>query len=191
MNQFNDSDPGNVVRFPSELLVLPSLVLIGALEPDLRDVMLVADSLGLDVPAPDLCDRVDEETARYLAEQVLPLTASERRRALDGLLRPVLLAAVDACRSAALAVRRSAGAAGDVRQARAEGGQWLAPVEGIAAALLHEAGCAVIEAHCRCCEARGVGRAVGMAHRGEAWVPRDPAGLWAWGTEEGAAAREA
>jgi len=133
--------------------------------------MLVADSLGLDLPSPDLSDRVDEETARYVAEQVLPLTASERRRALDGLLRPVLLAAVEACRSATLAVRRSAGASGDVRQARAEGGDWTAPLEGIAAALLHDAGCAVVEAHCRCCEARGVGRAVGLARRGEAWTP--------------------
>jgi len=191
MGYLDDADLGNVVRFPSELRVLPSLALIGALEPDLRDVMLVTDSLGLDLPAPDLCDRVDEETARYVAEQVLPLTASERRRALDGLLRPVLLAAVEACHSATLAARRSAGAAGDVRQARAEGGHWMAPLEGIAAARLHEAGCAVIEAHCRCCEARGVGRAVGMAHRGEAWVPRDPAGLSAWRTEEGMAAREA
>ncbi len=191
MGYLDDAELSNVVRFSSELRVLPSMALIGALEPDLREVILLADSLGLELPLPDLCDRVDEETARYVAEQVLPLTASERRRALDGLLRPVLLAAVDACRSAALAVRRLAGAASDVRQARVEGGHWTAPLEGIAAALLHDAGCAVIEAHCRCCEARGVGRAVGMAHRGEAWVPRDPAGLWAWGTEEGAAAREA
>lgn len=191
MGYLDDAELSNVVRFPSELRVLPSIAPIGALEPDLLDVMLLADSLGLDVPAPDLCDRVDEETARYVAEQVLPLTASERRRALDGLLRPVLLAAVDTCRSAALAVRRWAGAAADVRQARAEGGQWMAPLEGIAAALLHDAGCAVVEAHCRCCEARGVGRAVRLAHRGEAWVPRDLAGLLACRTEEGAAAREA
>ncbi len=191
MSYLDDAELSNVVRFPSELRVLPSMALIGALEPDLREVILLAGSLGLELPPPDLCDRVDEETARYVAAQVLPLTASERRRALDGLLRPVVLAAVDACRSAALAARRSAGAAVDVRQAQAEGGQWMAPLEGIAAALLHEAGCAVIEAHCRCCEARGVGRAVGLAHRCEAWVSRDPAGLLAWGTEEGAAAREA
>jgi len=191
MDQLNDAELSNVVRFPSELHVLPSLALIGTLEPDPREVILLADSLGLDLPAPDLCGRVDEETARYVAEQVLPLTPSERRRALDGLLRPVLLAAVEACHSATLAARRSAGAAGDVRQARAEGGQWMAALEGIAAGLLHEAGCAVIEAHCRCCEARGVGRAVRLAQRGEAWVPHERAGLWAWRTEWGAAAWEA
>ncbi len=77
MGYLDDAELSNVVRFPSELRVLPSMALIGALEPDLREVILLADSLGLELPSPDLCDRVDEETARYVAEQVLPLTASE------------------------------------------------------------------------------------------------------------------
>lgn len=191
MDHLDGADRGNVVTFPSGLRVPPSLVTVAALEPDVRDVMHVADSLGLGLPAPDLFNRVDEETARYVAEHILPLTPFERRHALDGLLRPVLAAAVEACGSAALAARRSAGAARDVQEAGGEGGHWMAPLEGIAAALLREAACALIEAHCRCLEARGVSRAVGLAQRGETWSPCDPAGAPAWRLEEGAAAREA
>ena len=57
-----------VVRFPMELRAEPSMDLIRAIEPDVREVLLVAECFGLEPPAPDLCGRVDEETARFIAE---------------------------------------------------------------------------------------------------------------------------
>jgi len=139
----------------------------------------------LELPSAALRDRVDEETARYIAEQILPLTPPERQRALDGLLRPVMAAAVEACRSATLATERSGEAARDVEQAQAEGGHWMEPLEGVAYDLLREATELVIEAHGRCQEAHGVTRAVGMARWGEAWSPYDLAATSAWLAEAG------
>lgn len=166
------------------------MALVGKLEPDGREVVLAGADLGLDLPPTDLFDQVDAETARCIAEQVLPLTPDGQRRALDEMLQPVLAAAVVACRAAKLASLRVAEAAREVMEMQTEGGHWMEPLEETADALLHEAALAMIEAQRRCQEARGVSRAVGMARRGEAWVPYDPAATSSWLAAAGAA-REA
>ena len=51
----------NVVRFPSGLAMRPSMERLREMEPDVRDVLFVADSLGLAMPPADLRDRVDAE----------------------------------------------------------------------------------------------------------------------------------
>jgi len=89
--------PSVVVRFPVELRAEPSMDLIREIEPDAREVLLVAECFGLEPPMLDLCDQVDAETARFIAEQVLPLSREERGRALRELLHPVVIAAVEAC----------------------------------------------------------------------------------------------
>lgn len=177
----------NVVRFPSERAARPWMERVCDVEPDVREVLFVADSLGLGMPAADLRDRVDEETARHIAEQVLPLAPAERRLALDGLLAPVAAAALRACAEAARAAGRCAGALREVEQARQEGGHWMDPLEERAAALALEAGTLLVAAHQRCREAHGVARAVGLARRGETWTPYDAAETAAWLTEGGAA----
>ena len=66
------AEAANVVRFPVELRVAASVEVLDGLEPDPREVADVADRLGWDLPPADLFGRADEETARYIAEQVLP-----------------------------------------------------------------------------------------------------------------------
>ena len=117
-------DVTNVVRFPSERPVRPLMDRICDVEPGARGVVLAADSLGLVLPASDLRDRVDEETARHIAEQVLPLASCERRVALDALLASVAAAALRACADAACASGHCAGGASGCR-ARASGGRAL------------------------------------------------------------------
>jgi len=163
--------PSVVVRFPLELRAEPSMDLIHEIEPDAREVQLVAECFGLEAPMLDLCDRVDAETARLIAEQVLPLSCEEQRRALVELLHPVVVAAVEACGVADGMSRRSASAAGDLLHAQASGGYWLAALEERSNARMTDAAALLIVAHCRCQEAHGVSRAVGMARRGEAWEP--------------------
>ena len=166
------SDEGtNVVRFPSERAARPLMERVCAAEPAVREVVFAAESLGLAMPAADLRDRADEETARHIAEQVLPLAPSERRLALDVLLAPVAMTALRACADAAWASGRFAAALRDVEQARQEGGHWMEPLEERAEALAREAGRLLVSAHGRCQEAHGVARAVGLARRGEAWTP--------------------
>ena len=181
-------DPGTtVVRFPSERVVRPLMERVWAVEPDVREVRFAADSLGLDMPAAGLRDRVDEETARHIAEQILPLAPCERRLALDGLVAPVAVAALRACADAAWASGHCAAALRDVEQARQEGGHWLDPLEERAEALALEAGRLLVAAHGRCQEAHGVARAVGLARRGETWTPYDAAEATAWLADCGAA----
>ena len=185
MNDGGPAERSNVVRFPAELRLVPPIAVIAELEPDAREVMLAGHLFGLALPPAGLRDRVDEETARYIAEQILPLTPAEQRSALDGLLRPVLVAAVEACRRAALASERSGEAAREVEQAQAEGGHWMEPLEGVAYDLQREGTELMIEAYGRCLEVHGVARAVGMARRGEAWSAYDPAATSAWLAEAG------
>ena len=67
----------------------------------------------------------------------------------------------------------------------------MEPLAGVAYDLLREATGLMIEAHGRCQEAHGVARAVGMARRGEAWSPYDPAATSAWLAEAGHAVGQA
>ena len=168
----------NVARFPSMRVARPLMASVCEVEPDVREVLFAAASLGLALPAADLRDRVDEETARHIAEQVLPLAPSERRLALDGLLASVAAAALRACADAARASRQCAAALRDVEQARRESGHWMDPFEERAEALAREAGRLLVAAHGRCQEAHGVARAVGVARRGEPWTPVGEAAGW-------------
>jgi len=167
--------PSVVVRFPVELRAEPSMDLIHEIEPDAREVLLVAECFGLEPPMVDLCDRVDAETARFIAEQVLPLSREERRRALVELLHPVVVAAVAACGMADGMSKRSAAAAGDLLHAQASGGYWLAALEERSNARMMDAAALLIVAYCRCQEAHGVepcggdgtaGRGLGARWRG-------------------------
>ncbi len=152
--------------------------LIREIEPDAREVVLVAECFGLEAPLLDLFDRVDAETARFIAEQVLPLSREERGRALGELLHPVVAAAVEACGMADGMSKRSAAA--DLLHAQASGGDWTAALEERSDARMMESVALLMVAHCRCQEAHGVSRAVGMARRGEAWEPHGASEASAW-----------
>lgn len=175
----------NVVRLPSERAARPLMDRVYDVEPDVREVVLAADGLGLALPAAELRDRVDEETARHIAEQVLPLAPCERHVALEALLAPVAAVALRACAEAACASGHCAAALGDVEQARREGGHWMDPLAERADMLALEAGRLLVAAYERCQEAHGVARAVGLARRGEAWTPSDGAERATWPCETG------
>ncbi len=160
----------NVVRFPLERRVAPSMELVAAIEPDAREVLRLGEAFFIELPEHDLRARVDAETARTIAEHVLPLAPSERGPALDELLRPVLARAVAACRRADQASKRASEAQEHLLELRTEHGAWSGPVQRNADGLLQEAAELLILAHRRCQEARGVDRAVGMARRDEDWT---------------------
>ena len=164
-------DLANVVRFPLEQRVAPSMELIFEIQPDWRDVEQVAEAFHLELPPFDLQHQVDAQTARYIAEQVLPLTPSEQTPALDALLRPVVVRAVAACRHADGAGQQAVRAHERLLAAQMQGGSWLDRLEEQADALTQQAAALLIAAHQCCQEARGVARAVGYARRGEPWMP--------------------
>ena len=177
----------NVVRFPIELRVAPSMEVLYDIAPDPREVLLIADSYQLEPPDPELAHQVDAETARYVAEHVLPLAPSERPAVLSGLLDPVVRRAVEACRDADRASKQLVRAEQILLHAQTEGGYSLPPLEEEADALSWRAAELLILAHERCQEARGVDRAIGTARRGETWTPYSAAETSDWLVEAGLA----
>jgi len=177
----------NLVRFPVELRMAPSMGVIYEIEPDVREVLRVGESFFLKLPAPDLREQVDAETADYIAEHVFPLAPGERTHALDELLRPVVAKAIEACRHADRAAKRSVEAQEKLLFAQTEGSYWMEPLEASADALANEGAELLILAHQRCQEAHGVHRAVAIARRGEVWTPDSTAETTKWLIEAGAA----
>ena len=163
----------NVVRFPLEQRVAPSMELIFEIQPDCREVERVGEAFRLELPPHDLHRHMDAQTAGHLAEHVLPLAPGEREPALDALLRPVVARAVEACRHADRVGQQATKAQERLLAVQTEGGAWLAPLEEQADALTQQAAELLILAHQRCQEARGVSRAVGFAQRDETWAPFD------------------
>ncbi len=170
----------NVVRFPLEERVAPSMELIAVIEPDVREVLSVGESFFIGLPQHDLRERVDAETARDVAEHVLPLAPPERGPALEKLLRPVMARAVAACRRADQVSKRAFEAQRHLLEMRTEHGAWDGPLQRNADALLQEAAELLILAHRRCQEAHGVNRAVGMARRDETWAPDSTESATEW-----------
>ena len=163
----------NVVRFPIELRAAPSMDVLYEIEPDSREVSLIAESYMLEMPEPDLFDQVDQETALYIALHVLPLAPAEQKTALATLLDPVVTLAVSACRDADRTSKRLVKAEAELLYAKTEGGYATGLLEADANALSQQAAELLILAHRRCVEAHGVNRAVGRARRGETWAPNN------------------
>ena len=53
----------NVVRFPVERRARPTLELLREIAPDVREVLAMADALGVEAPDPRLRDEADAEMA--------------------------------------------------------------------------------------------------------------------------------
>jgi len=153
----------NVVRFPLELRVEPSLDLLCEIAPDSREVELVAEAFDLGCPLGETRRDADLAMAEYILNNAPEEPGPRRRLAMDALLRPLVLHAVAACRQAHQAAET----------AQAEGGYWIAPLKDYATAKTNEAARLLIEAHLASEEALGAARAIGMAKRGEEWRPFD------------------
>jgi len=178
----------NVVRFPIELRVAPSMEVIYEIEPDCREVFRVAESFKVELPDPDLANQVDAETAIYIAEQILPLTPSEQKAALGELLDPVVRRAVHACRFMDRVSKQSVQAELALLQAQTDGGCYHLPsLEEKANALSNQAAELLILAYARCREAHGAQRAISLAQRGETWTPYSAKETTEWLIEAGRA----
>ena len=163
----------NVVRFPIERRARLTLELLRDIAPDVREVLQLAESFDLPLPAPELRHEVDRDVAEHILNHVRPEPGPQRHAELEALLTPVLARAAQACREAHEASVAATTAQRRVVEAQTEGGSWLAPLEDRANALSTAAAQKLVDAYARAEEAEGTARAVGMALRGETWVPFD------------------
>lgn len=171
---------GNVIRFPVERRARPTLDVLREIAPDLREVLLVADSFGLEEPVHGLRHAVDARTAEHVADEA-PLEPGEARRAmLEGLLAPVVAAAIEACRASHDASLATVAMQERLLAAKTAGSRWAGPLGERADALTLRSAELLLAAHARCEEAEGVARAVHCALRGETWTPHDPRELGDW-----------
>lgn len=170
----------NVVRFPVELRARPTLDLMREIAPDSREVSLVAEAFGLKEPAHALRHQADRDTAEHILNAVAPEPGEARRLALEGLLRPLVKAAVEACRAADEVSRLLMPAQERALAAEGYGNLWADRLRERADELSQRSAELLLAAHARCEEAEGAARAVGMALRGETWVPYDPREVAEW-----------
>ena len=170
----------NVIRFPVEERARPTLDLVREIAPDCREVFRVVDSFGLDAPAFDLRHQVDRETAEHILNAVPAEPGEVRTAMLDGLLAPLVGAAVQACRAANGASHVMVAAQQRLQAAVTSGSLWAEGLRERADQLCITAADLLVEAHARCEAVEGAARAVGFAQRGEEWVPYNPgeAGEW-------------
>lgn len=169
----------NVIHFPMERRAPATLDLMRELAPDVREVLNVADALDLRVDGIELRDDVDAATADYVLNHVITERGERRRQALDTILQPYVEAAVVASRLAH--DRRDELGDAQQRVAAAAGrGDWTGELEKRTDVLMHDAAQALVTAHVRVEEAEGAARAIGMARRGECWIPRRNEADMAW-----------
>ncbi len=161
----------NVVRFPLEVRVEPSLELLLDIAPDCREVDLVAEAFDLDRCLHEARGTADLAMAEHILNNVPPERGARRRLALDGLLQPLIGQAVDACRLAHRAGEVARRANQRLVEAQIEGGYWIDALKDIATEKSNEAARRLIAAHIASEEVQGAARAVSIAKRGEEWRP--------------------
>ena len=179
------ADLSNVIRFPLERIRGLSLDLLREVAPDLREVLLAADSCGLDNPRRDLSDIVDARTAEYILNEAPQQPGAARTQMLDAMASRVIEAAAASCRAVQAAHRAAAAMRQSLEAARRIGQGWEEELEQRSSELTLAWAASLVEAYERCEEAEGVVRATGLARRGEPWTPVDRAGLGEWLAEAG------
>jgi hypothetical protein len=136
-------------------------------------VLDIVEAFDLEMPAFDLRDQVDADTAGYIASQV-PRHAAEREAMLAELLDPVVRAAISACRASRDAWDEVAAAQERLERARCASDDFRAGwLQEQVETLAFHAAELMLTAHVRAQEAEGVTRAVRLARAGEPWRPFD------------------
>jgi hypothetical protein len=163
----------NVVRFPVERRLRPTLQHMRDIAPDVREVLNLAEQFGMERPLLDLREQTDTATAEYIALQV-PTEGPGREAMLRDLEDPAIRLAVEACRAAHDALVDATTAEATLLAAQTGSGHfWLDGLKQVAETACERAVVLVLQAHARVEEAEGVARAVAFARRGETWLPRD------------------
>src|SRR5271165_6784644 len=117
----------NVVRFPVERRARPTLELLREIAPDVREVLAMADALGVEAPDPRLRDEADAEMAEWIVNQVPP-AGPERAAMPAGCREEALVRAISACRAVHDASLQLAAARLTLVRAQTKGGHWIAPL---------------------------------------------------------------
>ena len=175
------------VRFPVERRARPTLELLRELAPGVREVLAMADALGVEAPDPRLRDEADAEMAEWIVNQVPP-ARPERAAMLASCREEALARAISACRAVHDASLHLTDARLTLVRAQTEGGYWITPLRERVETLTEQIGLLLLTAHARAEEAEGIVRAVDLARSGQPWTPFDVRAATDWLIEAHAAA---
>ena len=172
----------NVIRFPAERRVRPTLELLYEIAPDVREVLCVAESFGIAPLECDPCGQADREMAQRLIFEVPDAPEGARQSALAAMRERVVVLAVGACWDAHDAGRAADEARQRLGSSPADGGRFVDVdhCQAQADRLAAEAAEALVRAHVLTERARGGSHAIDLACRGEPWRARsaDDDMLW-------------
>jgi hypothetical protein len=156
--------PANVLRFPVERRVPPSLALLRHIVPEAGEVAALAQSFGLQ-PAPAV-SRLDGSAmiAACLEEHILPDNLKARQRALGLILHPFVATAIQACAHAEWFLARAVAAERRWFAFKHVNEQTAASLAAAAGAAWAAAAQAFVAAYRRSEEAEGAAQQVGLAH---------------------------
>ena len=164
----------NVVRFPVERRARATLELLWDIAPDVREVLYIAESFGLDAPEDDLYDKTDLAFAERIRTAVPAAPESLRQATLSDMRKRLIVAAVEACRTS----HDASLAASEARErvlAMETGESWRSDVgyyrDGADRLTCESAEC-LIRAHELTQKASGGSRAIDLARSGQPWTPR-------------------
>src|SRR5580698_215569 len=94
-----------IIRFPVERRAEPSLALVMQIAPDSREIDMIVEACGIELPPEDVMAAADLGMAERIAAEVPPEPGVRREAALADLLDTVIRAAIDKCAAAAAARR--------------------------------------------------------------------------------------
>ena len=163
----------NVVRFPVEQRVEPSLELLGDIAPNADLVGLLIEGTDLETSITEARDDADRDAAERIMNEVDPAPGPRRRQALTAMLDAILVPAIEACRRANNAWAKHEAAERRYDVALREGECWLAPLADKMSAQTGRATELVVEAYILSQKALGTARAIRLAMRNEPWSPFD------------------
>jgi hypothetical protein len=162
-----------IIRFPVERRAEPSLALVMQIAPDSREIDMIVEACGIELPPEDVMAAADLGMAERIAAEVPPEPGVRREAALADLLDTVIRAAIDKCAAAAAARRNAEASIAKTDAAAREGGYWMEELIRISSARALAAAELVLEAHLACQQALGAARAIRLARYNEDWVPFD------------------
>lgn len=164
----------NVIRFPFEERVRPSIELMRDIRPDVRVLLANAEAFGFEQPVTVLRSLADRETACHI-EASLSQGELPSAEFVAGLLEPLVQRAVTASR-VSIKASRDTEEAQRLASAALLGGhsdvEWLQQRADAAALRMVEMG---LIAHSFAEEVEGASRAIGLARQGVSWTPRSSA----------------
>ena len=165
-----DASITNVVRFPVEKRVQPTLNSLRELVPEREIISKILQKYGLALPTVCFRQYADVETAEYIQRNIEVRQGTIRDQMLSGLLDPTVFEAVAAIHEWQHLVRSAEASQRHLSELKADEGRGFGALAQQHEVLERQAANLLLKAYVLCEKAEGVARAVNLAREGQIWT---------------------